>query len=123
MDDIGAICFECKRQDFLPFQCKFCKQQFCINHRYTNQHACCYELNQCTKIPYRKQTKKKSEEERHKCFQCNQYTLLQIRCPLCENNFCLKHRNSLDHVCKKKQKQNKSFIFCLRSLKKMFTFQ
>merc|ERR1711988_250407 len=101
MDDIGAICFECKRQDFLPFQCKFCKQQFCINHRYTNQHACCYELNQCTKIPYRKQTKKKSEEERHKCFQCNQYTLLQIRCPLCENNFCLKHRNSLDHVCKK----------------------
>jgi predicted nucleic acid binding AN1-type Zn finger protein len=122
MEDIGAICFECKRQDFLPFQCKFCKEQFCINHRYTDQHACGYKLNQCREVPKEKQSKKKIED-RHKCFQCKQYTLLQIRCPTCGNNFCLKHRNSLDHVCKKKQKQNKSFALCLRSLKQMFTFQ
>ena len=51
MDDIGAICFECKRQDFLPFQCKHCGMQFCIEHRYPDQHGCCSVTNQkCRKV-------------------------------------------------------------------------
>ncbi|ODV80385.1 uncharacterized protein CANTADRAFT_49939 [Suhomyces tanzawaensis NRRL Y-17324] len=38
--DIGKNCSKCNQLDFLPFQCEFCNQVFCSNHRTLDQHDC-----------------------------------------------------------------------------------
>ena len=40
--NLGKHCFEstCRQKDFLPFECKFCKKDFCLDHRETSAHAC-----------------------------------------------------------------------------------
>ncbi|XP_032239093.1 AN1-type zinc finger protein 2A isoform X2 [Nematostella vectensis] len=30
----------CKQLDFLPFKCSHCKQEFCLEHRLPDEHAC-----------------------------------------------------------------------------------
>lgn len=119
MDHVGAKCFECKRQDFLPFQCKHCGMQFCIEHRYPDQHGCCSVTNQkCRKV-----IKKKSPPTNYKtCTECNKPVLLIIKCPTCDKNFCLKHRNSLDHTCKKKPTKPEK-AKCLSFFQKIFIFR
>ena len=40
--DIGAHCSvaSCNLQDFLPFTCAGCQQQFCLEHHTPKAHAC-----------------------------------------------------------------------------------
>jgi hypothetical protein len=42
MINIGKHCkYEyCKTVDFLPFKCKFCEDDFCLEHRTTDGHEC-----------------------------------------------------------------------------------
>lgn len=40
MMDIGTNCSKCKRLDFLPVTCEYCKQVFCEDHRKLEAHQC-----------------------------------------------------------------------------------
>lgn len=40
LETIGARCHYCSRQDFLPFCCAQCSQNYCLNHSAPNNHAC-----------------------------------------------------------------------------------
>ena len=33
-------CFYCRQLDFLPFNCKYCNEEFCLNHRTVESHDC-----------------------------------------------------------------------------------
>jgi hypothetical protein len=39
---VGAHCYfaGCNQQDFLPFQCEFCKDIHCLKHRRPDDHKC-----------------------------------------------------------------------------------
>ena len=91
-EEFGARCKECKRIDFLPFECKHCKQVFCIEHRYVDNHICIFvekkTLTECRKI------------SKYQCFFCDKQSMVEIICKNCNNNFCLKHRYPEIHCCK-----------------------
>jgi hypothetical protein len=40
--DLGSYCYfsECKTQDFLPFKCEHCMEDFCLSHRTPDSHGC-----------------------------------------------------------------------------------
>jgi len=40
--NLGKHCSEptCRQKDFLPFNCKFCLNMFCLDHRETKEHKC-----------------------------------------------------------------------------------
>lgn len=38
--DLGKHCKLCFRQDYLPFQCKFCREFYCLEHRMIGDHNC-----------------------------------------------------------------------------------
>lgn len=38
--NLGKNCHQCHRLDFLPFQCSFCKETFCSDHRTPDIHDC-----------------------------------------------------------------------------------
>lgn len=35
-----ARCAECGREEYLPYQCKFCGMSFCVEHRIPESHSC-----------------------------------------------------------------------------------
>jgi len=39
---VGKHCTlrECQQQDFMPFECVFCKEIFCATHRRSDDHRC-----------------------------------------------------------------------------------
>jgi len=51
--DVGKHCKLCFRQDYLPFQCKYCREFYCLEHRMIRDHHCLqYKSLQC--ILYKK---------------------------------------------------------------------
>ena len=40
--NVGKFCTytDCKTLDFLPFNCKYCSNTFCLEHRTTTSHKC-----------------------------------------------------------------------------------
>ena len=88
--NLGAHCYLCNQQDFLPLKCDKCGNNFCKNH--INEHSCI------------KQNIVSNEEiivikkRRYKCKFCqkklNKYLL--IRCKYCNFRFCARHIN---HDC------------------------
>ncbi|CAD5117182.1 DgyrCDS5981 [Dimorphilus gyrociliatus] len=96
--NIGKHCSltSCKRLDFLPFPCQFCKEIFCKDHREPEIHLCSnYKSNDL-------------EEARNKqvlgtfpCsfIRCEKKEVTEIECEICHGCFCFKHRNPLDHKC------------------------
>ncbi len=38
--NIPAICSECGEKEFMPYECKFCGQKFCAEHRLPENHNC-----------------------------------------------------------------------------------
>ena len=42
LPDVGRQCAEpsCKRLDYLPFNCSYCKKDYCQDHRKAKAHDC-----------------------------------------------------------------------------------
>ena len=102
MDHIGKICSYCKRHDFLPFQCKYCHDYFCIRHRSPSYHDCAFIPNNTVS------NKKPSSRQTYECLFCSKKGYLQFHCPVCNENFCVSHRHAEDHKCTKAFKRKKS---------------
>lgn len=113
-DNLGAHCYTCKRQDYLPWECDTCKQKFCKLH--IKNHT-------CLKTKSNKK-KKKSKSKRLKCHLCKKKNdpVLSMNCKQCHNIFCIKHRHPEVHNCcyeevKKKHPEEKKN--CLQYLLKI----
>lgn len=51
LESIGARCHFCQRQDFLPFTCHHCSQNFCLSHSSQLTHACPIFLSSTLSAP------------------------------------------------------------------------
>lgn len=107
--DLGSHCSlkECNRQDYLPFQCKYCHEFYCLEHRTEIDHNCSkYEETTRTKI-------KKKKEVKHTCIVCKKDTKIEMKCFMCQKNTCLAHRHY--HTCLKRLEKKDNSIknwFC-----------
>ena len=92
--DLGAICFVCNRQDYLPWKCNLCNKQFCKNH--IKDHKC------INKISKKQKKQKKIRRKMVKCNLCKKKVapLLSINCSYCYNQYCIPHRQPEIHNCK-----------------------
>lgn len=99
--DIGKHCFlkECNQEDFLPFQCKFCKEYFCLEHRQPDNHFCQHETQNT-------RAKEKIQIPKFPCIVCKKNTNTKTPCNICNKNVCLTHRFSDTHPCKTIPKKN-----------------
>merc|ERR1739848_986679 len=103
----------CKRLDYLPVTCEFCKGVFCTDHGYsTDLHSCSaahlvpdVKVDICGKC-------KKRKEENHQCVKkkkshcsvakCKSRVLIPLTCGECFQKVCPTHRFPSDHDCIKK---------------------
>lgn len=37
---VAGLCHTCGREEYLPFECRFCRRPFCATHRLPESHAC-----------------------------------------------------------------------------------
>lgn len=123
---LGAHCTfpECKQQDFLPFHCDLCKQDFCQFHRSYSEHNCYRDPigrevfvcpvcergidmieGQDPNITFENHISsgRCQSKEKNKCpvIRCNK-TLTGVNCVecnRCHQTFCLTHRFSDTHDC------------------------
>lgn len=84
-DNLGKDCAlkECQQKDYLPFECKYCKQFYCLEHRSVVDHNC-YVYNQ-------KKRKNILRKKTYYCFVCKKKTMVEWKCKLCSKNTCFKH--------------------------------
>ena len=89
--NLGKHCYSCSQQDFLPFSCEQCGNNFCKNH--ITQHSCQEQNNN---VATEKITIKKKKV--YKCKFCNKKLnkYLLIKCKNCHFKFCTSHIN---HNC------------------------
>lgn len=80
--------------DFLPCRCDACGGTFCAKHKEPSVHHCPAAM-ECAQVDARPV----SSESRYTCSLCADSQLYPAVCPDCSRNFCLKHRNFLDHDC------------------------
>jgi len=97
--DIGQHCSlaTCKQLDFLPCECDLCGLVFCKDHAAYDAHSCSKydsaaahdsKQSMCTSVSYACSVSG-----------CSGRELVEIRCDLCGNCYCLAHRHSDDHRC------------------------
>jgi len=97
--DIGQHCSlaTCKQLDFLPCECDLCGFVFCKDHAAYDAHSCSKydsaaadgkKQSECTSVSYTCSVSS-----------CNSCELIEIRCDLCGNCYCLAHRHYNDHKC------------------------
>lgn len=93
--DLGSHCSleECRRQDYLPFQCKYCSNFYCLEHRSVSDHN-------CFKYKDEEENEKKNKKTRQ-CFFCKKKTKLELKCSICRQYTCYKHYHY--HFCSKKK--------------------
>lgn len=86
----------CNQLDFLPFECNGCSRIYCLHHRGRTAHGCTDE--DTMKVM---RGGPRVHPPSHKCSltDCNGSELVQIRCKLCFNQFCVAHRLPEDHQC------------------------
>ncbi|XP_055459427.1 AN1-type zinc finger protein 1 [Psammomys obesus] len=98
--DIGQHCQvqHCRQRDFLPFVCDSCSGIFCLEHRSKDSHG-------CPEVNVIKERLKRDEHKSYPCSlkDCTEVELMEVICPYCEKNFCLRHRHQSDHGCEKLQ--------------------
>ena len=103
--EIGKLCqYECCGvKDFLPLKCKMCTKFFCKNH-YTN--------HLCINIKKQENVKKKPNiyNKKSKKFicslkNCNEKSYIKFNCFHCNKHYCLKHKYTDLHECKKNIKK------------------
>lgn len=93
--DLGKHCSlkECRRQDYLPFQCKYCQNFYCLDHRSITEHKCSKYRELTRKVVPKSSTK-------YYCIVCQKNTKIEMKCPMCKKNTCLGHRHY--HLCSEK---------------------
>jgi len=97
--DIGQHCSlpTCKQLDFLPCKCDLCGLIFCKDHAAYDAHSCS-EYGSAAAYG-----KKHSESTpvSYACSEsgCSSRELIEIKCGLCDNCYCLAHRHYDDHKC------------------------
>ncbi|KAI3652246.1 hypothetical protein MP228_003549 [Amoeboaphelidium protococcarum] len=106
LPDVGKQCSlsQCQQIDFLPIKCDKCLQYFCGEHRLS--HGCVQvesELQSNVVNPGSMSGKIGNNQVKEFCplSDCK-VSLLNMKwstCDDCNQKFCLKHRNKLDHNC------------------------
>ncbi len=94
--EIGAVCFVCGLRDFLPFQCAYCHNVFCLEHRTLDGHGCVEATAATTSM-----TPAQPPRASFRCSLagCSTSQLVPVVCERCRENFCFAHRHYADHVC------------------------
>lgn len=89
----------CNRQDFLPFNCKYCRVWFCKNHWEVNNHQCQdYVMpNTVEKAAIRNGAKIYSNICNFPS--CKIREIVPVKCENCGENHCFKHRMPQLHNC------------------------
>lgn len=97
--DIGQHCSlaTCKQLDFLPCECDLCGLVFCKDHAAYDAHGC--SQYDCAAAQSRLQSECTSVSYACAVTGCNSRELVEIRCDLCSNCYCLAHRHYDDHKC------------------------
>ena len=103
MESWGKHCHNCENLDFLPLLCYYCRLIFCKDCHWFEKHKCSKYSEEQKKSNDNNQ--KITEFEKFACCykNCKIQSKVQIICPACGYQFCLKHRNVIDHECKKKE--------------------
>ncbi|XP_057291336.1 AN1-type zinc finger protein 2A-like [Hydractinia symbiolongicarpus] len=127
MMSVGRHCNEtfCKKLDFLPFKCDFCKKEFCLSHYKPNEHLCKEVKDQDSKLPSCPlcgkylvkgrsdndqvekhilsgcQSLKATKRKKNRCSHtgCRNVNLIPLHCEKCLSTFCVRHRHPGDHGC------------------------
>lgn len=128
--DIGSNCFlkTCKERDFLPFECEYCKEKFCLTHRTPESHECqvgvrlqqrvsttkCPKCSKVLRVPPlgnpesvlfdHSLNKCHPEVDSLICAALNCRIQIKpsnsITCSTCRKKVCLKHRYEDAHQCR-----------------------
>lgn len=115
--EVGNHCQHpgCGICDFLPFTCKGCKQQFCLEHFKRADHSC--KAAPATPPPNAAwwspdvvapavapagKPKKKSK----RCVECRKKQVIPMRCNDCGACVCPSHRFGPDHRCAERRVKN-----------------
>jgi len=112
--NVGKHCAmpSCKQLDFLPFKCDACGKEFCLEHRTYEAHTCpIYRdpnvVDTCEVCELRINHGEKhicpgKKKKTNRCNKqgCKKVELIPIFCSKCKKQFCIQHRNELDHECK-----------------------
>ncbi|CAL4112507.1 unnamed protein product, partial [Meganyctiphanes norvegica] len=126
---MGTHCAEsaCRQLDFLPFTCDLCKKEFCVDHHKYDKHNCSESYRRDVQVPICplcdqpvpskrdqppdlavndhlenncKSKKKKIYTNRCSFGVCKTKEMVPVSCDSCKQNFCLRHRHTIDHECK-----------------------
>jgi len=97
--NIGQHCMltACQRLDFLPCECDLCGMVFCKDHAAYDAH-CCSKYDSAA-VRDKKQSDCTSVSYTCSVNGCNSRELVEIKCDLCGNCYCLAHRHYDDHKC------------------------
>jgi len=101
--DVGAHCSlaTCGRQEFLPFHCEGCGQQFCQDHFTQAAHACPASASPTQEE--RAPQVSVAAEHAQRCPATGCRELLSshntFRCQRCCQDVCIRHRFEEDHPC------------------------
>lgn len=99
--DLGKYCQlkHCNRQDYLPFECKYCGLWFCKEHWEVDVH-------QCKKYTMPNVITKDIVSNGKKIYsntcdfpKCKIREIVPLRCKECGKNHCFKHRQPFVHKC------------------------
>jgi len=99
--DIGQHCSlaTCKQLDFLPCECDLCGLVFCKDHAAYDAHSCSKYDSAAAAAHDSKQSACTSLSYPCSVSGCSSRELVEIRCSLCGNCYCLAHRHGDDHKC------------------------
>ncbi|KAG7158346.1 AN1-type zinc finger protein 2A-like [Homarus americanus] len=126
---IGTHCSQpsCRQLDFLPFTCNLCKKEFCVDHHKYDAHNCTESYQADVQVPICplceqpvpskrgqppdlavndhmenncKNKKKKIYTNKCSASGCKTKEMIPVSCDSCKQNFCLRHRHTVDHDCK-----------------------
>lgn len=126
---MGTNCAEsnCRQLDFLPFTCDLCKKEFCVDHHVYDKHNCSESYRRDVQVPICplcdqpvpskrdqppdlavndhlenncKSKNKKIYTNRCSFGGCKTKEMIPVCCDSCTQNFCLRHRHTVDHECK-----------------------
>jgi len=121
----------CNRLDFLPVKCDACDGIFCSDHMTYNSHKCYSARKKDVQVPVCplcnspvpsnkamlpdvavgrhidndcKSDQRKVFTNRCSMTGCRVKEIVPIVCSECGRNYCLRHRHSADHVCRKQDR-------------------
>lgn len=127
---LGKHCAEptCCQLDFLPFTCNLCKKEFCVDHHTYTAHGCTESYRADVQVPIcplcnqpvpskrdqppdlavndhmenncKNKAKKKIYTNKCSASGCKGKEMVKVSCDSCGQDFCLRHRHTLDHDCK-----------------------